>query len=159
MDNLVYRLATADDVESLTALRIAFLAEVSTSIPPGPELRAALTSYFARTLQSGEFAAYLAVADDRIVATSGLVYYHHPPSATNLHGCEAYVMNMYTLPVWRGRGIATALLEKLIEYARKTNSCRVSLHALPNARSIYLKAGFVPVDTEMRLDLRRNPSS
>jgi len=148
----IVRLATIDDAKALVDLRTEFLAEVTASGGEA-EVVAALTAYFTRALKSGEFVAYVAEIDNRIVATSGMVFHRHPPSPTNLHGCEAYVMNMYTLPAWRERGIAAALLGRLIELARQTHCCRVSLHALPAARSIYVEAGFVPVDTEMRLDL------
>ena len=111
------RLATLDDVAALVDLRTKFLAEVTGSCA-GPELIEALTQYFLRTLATGEFVAYVAESEGRIIATSGLVYYRHPPSAANLHSCEAYVMNMYTLPVWRGQGIATTLLDRLIELAQ-----------------------------------------
>ena len=154
VDRLTYRLATPADVDALVDLRAAFLAEVSTAALPKEVLRAALTAYFVNALPSREFVAYVALVGDRIVATSGLVYHRGPPSVQNLHGCEAYVMNMYTRPEWRARGIATALLNRLVEHARQNNCCRVSLHALPKARAIYSKSGFAANDTEMRLELQ-----
>lgn len=153
MSDLHYRLATADDVEPLVALRAAFLAQVGGADPADATLRDALRHYFASALPAGEFVAWLAVADGQIVATSGLVIHRHPPSPTNLAGREAYVMNMYTLPAWRGRGLAAALLDRLIDHARAAGCCRVVLHALPRARSIYVRAGFVPAEGEMRLVL------
>jgi GNAT superfamily N-acetyltransferase len=65
----------------------------------------------------------------------------------------AYIMNMYTLPRHRGRGIATELLARLVAHARQKDCARAFLHALANARSIYERAGFLPDDSEMRLDL------
>jgi len=62
-------------------------------------------------------------------------------------------MNMYTVPQHRGRGVATALLRLLLDHARRERCGGAVLHAMPNARSIYARAGFVPADTEMRLDL------
>jgi GNAT superfamily N-acetyltransferase len=157
MDEPVYRLAASDDVNVLVKLRAAFLAEVSGASSSDPTLLAALTSYFHRALPSDEFVGYLAQMDDQIVATSGLVYHRHPPSPANIQGCEAYVMNVYTLPTWRGRGIATALLRLIIDHARQNNCCRATLHALPQARSIYGKAGFEAIDSEMRLHFRQTP--
>lgn len=153
MDQIIYRSATLEDVESLTDLRLAFLAKVSRPSMPVPSLRGEPRRYFAESLSTGEFVAYLAVADSRVVASSGLVFHHHPPSITNPTGREAYIMNMYTLPAWRRRGIATRLLNLLVDHARQNNCGKISLHALPNGRSIYINAGFVPVETEMRLDL------
>jgi GNAT superfamily N-acetyltransferase len=148
-----YRLATPGDVETLTALRAAFAAEVSHADPTDPALLTALHSYFSIAVPAGQFHAYLAEAGGQVVACSGLVFDQRPPSARNLTGREAYIMNMYTLPAWRGRGIATELLRRLLDLARQHGCRRASLHALPPGRSIYVKAGFTPVDKEMRLDL------
>ena len=66
-------------------------------------------------------------------------------------------MNMYTLPEERGRGLATELLKRLLDDARELRIAVVVLHAMPKGRSIYLKAGFVPSESEMRLRLRDSP--
>lgn len=50
-----------------------------------------------------------------IVATSGVSFSTVPPSFGNVSGEEAYVMNMYTLPRARKKGIGTILLGKIIE--------------------------------------------
>jgi GNAT superfamily N-acetyltransferase len=157
MSTIIYRLATVDDVEALAMLRAEFLGEISKKSGPHPELIDALKLYFMRALPTGEFAAYLAEADGSIVATSGFVYYRHPPSFKNMGGCEGYVMNMYTLPKWRGQGIGTILLGKLIEHSRQNNCCRISLHAMPEAQPLYRRMGFVHSEGEMRLDLRDAP--
>jgi GNAT superfamily N-acetyltransferase len=64
-------------------------------------------------------------------------------------------MNMYTAPAFRRRGIASRLLQMLIDHARQNDCGKVSMHALPKGRSIYLNAGFMPIETELRMDLRR----
>jgi GNAT superfamily N-acetyltransferase len=149
-----YRRATPEDVDPLTTLRLAFLAEVSGASDSDPILRESLTEYFSRTIPSNEFIGFLAIADTTIIATSGVVFHHHPPSNKNPTGREAYIMNMYTDPSWRRRGVATRLLQMLIDHARQNNCGKISMHALPKGRSIYLNAGFVPIETELRLDLR-----
>jgi GNAT superfamily N-acetyltransferase len=148
-----FRLATAEDAASLARLRAAFLAEVAQADAADPALLDALRRYFAAALPAGEFVAYLAEAGGEIVATSGLVFHRHAPSHHNHSGCEGYILNMYTLPAWRGRGIATTLLRKLLDVASERGCPRVSLHARPQGRPIYVKAGFVAVETEMRLAL------
>ena len=130
-----------------------FLAEVSGASESDPTLRQSLAEYFARTIPSNEFISFLAVADTKIIASSGLVFHRHPPSNRNPTGREAYIMNMYTDPAWRRRGIATRLLQMLIDHARQDDCGKISMHALPKGRSIYLSAGFVPIETELRLNL------
>ena len=105
-------------------------------------------------IPTDEFVGFLAVADARIIATSGLVVHRHPPKNRNPTGREAYVMNMYTDPAWRRRGIAARLLQMLVDYARQHQCGKISLDALPKGRSVYAKAGFVPIETDMGLDLR-----
>ena len=80
----------------------------------------------------------------RLVACSGLVLFRRPPSRRNLSGWEGYVMNMYTEPAWRGRGLATALLGECVAYVRsETPARRIRLHATAAGRPVYERAGFV----------------
>ncbi len=149
-----YRRATPEDVDPLVNLRLAFLAEVSSATGSDPILRASLTEYFSKAIPSNGFIGFLAVAETKIIATSGLVFHCHPPSNRNPTGREAYIMNMFTLPEYRRRGIATRLLQMLIDHARQNDCGKISMHAMPQGRSIYVNAGFVRIETEMRLDLR-----
>jgi GNAT superfamily N-acetyltransferase len=153
MESVEFRLATAADVESLVVLRAAFLAELTGCDPNDPALLNAMSQYFSEKMRTGEFTAYLGVIDGRVVATSGMIVRQNPPSAKNLEGREAFVMNVFTVPAWRGRGIATELLERTLDAAGKARCGRVVLHAAPRAVPIYLRAGFISVDSEMRLDL------
>ena len=156
MDAIIYyRRATAEDIESLTNLRLAFLAEVSGASASDPALSDSIRQYFAATIPTGEFISFLAVVDSTIVATSGLIFHSHAPSNRNPTGREGYVMNMYTLPNWRNRGIATRLLQMLVDHAQQNDCGKISLHVIPKGRSIYAKAGFAPIETEMRLDLNK----
>jgi GNAT superfamily N-acetyltransferase len=153
MEEVTVRLATVADVPVLVQMRAAFLAEVMEANPADPALLEALEKYFSTAVPAGEFVAYLAVAEGQVVGTSGLVYHRHPPSPRNLTACEAYVMNMYTLPAWRGRGIAATLLDHLLVLAREHGCSRVALHAMAKATPLYQRAGFKPVHGEMRVEL------
>ncbi|MCC6678054.1 MAG: GNAT family N-acetyltransferase [Phycisphaerales bacterium] len=157
MSTIGFRAATADDVETLIAMRCAFLAEATGGEPPGPAVREAMRRYFLEALPTSEFTSMLALADDAVVAISGLVRRRVPPSGLFPTGREAYIMNMYTVPAWRGRGIATELLRRLVELARLHGCGKITLHAFPKAAPIYARAGFTVVDGEMRLDLRAQP--
>jgi GNAT superfamily N-acetyltransferase len=153
MPPITYRPATIDDVEPLSRLRAAFLAEVRDADANDPVLLSSLRSWFAEKLPTRHFQAILAIADGQVIACSGLVVHEHPPGIMTTNGREAYIMNMYTLPAWRGRGIATTIFNQLLELARKENCSRAALHALPIGRPIYEKAGFKACDMEMRMHL------
>jgi len=150
---VTYRPATIDDVEALTRLRAAFLAEIRDADANSPQLLSNLRNWFSAKLEIGYFKAILGVVNGEVIASSGLVVHEHPPGIMIPNGREAYIMNMYTVPAFRGRGIATTIFRQLIEMARELECTRVMLHALPDGRPIYEKAGFKAGDKEMRLDI------
>jgi GNAT superfamily N-acetyltransferase len=146
------RLATADDLDALVQLRMDFLREVNgRELENMQALHDNLHAYFARHLPSGDFLAWLAETESEIIGTSGLVFSHRPPSFNNTTGLDAYVMNMYTLPAWRGRGVARTLLHHLLEYVRTTPCRHVSLHATEQGRPLYDSMGFRQNDEVMEL--------
>ncbi|MFP2929465.1 GNAT family N-acetyltransferase [Pyxidicoccus sp. 3LG] len=96
-------------------------------------------------LPEGRFHVWLGFsADGEAVACSGLVPFHRPPSAQDVDGLEGYVLNMYTAPGWRGRGLARALLAELMAFARGLGMGKLWLHASDDGRPLYEKVGFAP---------------
>jgi GNAT superfamily N-acetyltransferase len=153
MQEIVYRRAIAADIPALVRMRAVFLAEVSGTDANDLALLEALGKFFAATIAGEDFVTMLAVAADRVVASGGLVYHRHPPSQKNLSGREPYVLNMYTLPAYRGRGIATKILLELAEIVRAGGGRRIRLHTYPKAAAVYARLGFVPTGDEMKWDL------
>jgi GNAT superfamily N-acetyltransferase len=149
------RLATVADTERLIELRVALLREsgdLAADADAGP-LGAALRDYLARALPTGEFLAWVAEVDGVIVAASGLNLLQRIPSPGNLSGRTAYVMNMYTVADWRGRGIATALFGEILAHVRRLGVERVWLRATADGRRIYRRFGFVDAVDDMELRL------
>jgi ribosomal protein S18 acetylase RimI-like enzyme len=153
MGDVIYRRAVPADAGTLAAARAAFLREVGPGDTVDGILVEAMRSYFAETLSNGEFAAVVATVDGEVIATSGMAEHRNPPSPRNPFGRSGYIMNMYTVPAWRNRGIASTILRKLLELASEKGYSAVSLHALPGAQSLYSKAGFEPVDNGMQRKL------
>jgi GNAT superfamily N-acetyltransferase len=151
--SITYRAADLSDVEALAILRREFLIEVADAQPDDESLLPRLRIWFKEKIATGHFCAILACNGTDVIASSGLVVHEHPPGIMIPNGREAYIMNMYTKPNWRGQGIATAIFRQLLDIARQKNCSRVALHALPLGRAIYEKEGFTPGDKEMRLDL------
>jgi GNAT superfamily N-acetyltransferase len=107
------------------------------------EVRRATRQYFLEALPTEAILVWVAEAQGTIVATSGLIFFQKPPSERNLTGLEAYLLNMYTVPVWRRQGIATKLLQTLIVYAKQHQAHRVWMDATRDGRAISEQAGFV----------------
>ncbi|MDY7040580.1 MAG: GNAT family N-acetyltransferase [Chloroflexota bacterium] len=140
------RQTTLSDLDSLTKLRLDLLREVGNLKDDDDALALAQANrqYFAAKIPSGEFVAWVAEVDGQIVAISGLVFFERPPIANNLSGLEGYILNMYTVPEWRGGGLATALLKEIISFAKNAGVRRLWLHATPAGKPLYEKAGFIP---------------
>lgn len=150
---LPIRRATSDDIDQLVRLRLLLFEEASGPLQQtqAEAMREATRAYLTKSLPQATFLAWIAESDRQIVATSGLVLFERPPAPRNLSGEEAYVLNMYTLPQWRGQGLATVLLQEIIRFAKGTSIRRLWLHATESGRPIYEKAGFIATLDEMEL--------
>ncbi len=65
-----------------------------------------------------------------------------------------YLMSMYTVPSFRGRGVATRIVRASLDWAREHGYRRFTLHASDMGRSVYERLGFTP-GREMVIDLAR----
>src|SRR6266568_2520433 len=133
------RRATQDDLETLVQLRLDFLQEISgdTSDALRETLAGATRTYLADKMAKQEFLIWVAEVEGKIVGTSGLVIFERPPVSQNMSGREGYIMNMYTVPEQRGKGIATAILAELMRFVKGTGAQRVWLHATKDGRPLY----------------------
>jgi pyroglutamyl-peptidase len=149
------RRATVDDIEALVELRLALQKEIGAQYDESPQEGAgeANRGYLEKSLPGGEFLAWVAEANGELVACSGLVIYSRMPGMHGLSSREAYVMNMYTQPKYRHKGIATALLDRTVQYTREAGARRVWLRATDMGRPVYEKYGFQPMESAMQLKL------
>ena len=123
--------------------------------------RARCETRICEILQSGEYIGWLAQPNewrDKIVAGVGVQLRNVLPHPVGEPGGEisigegrhAIIINVFTEPDWRRRGIAKLLVEKIIAWARAERLDRLVLHASDEGRSLYAKMGFVQTN-EMRL--------
>lgn len=146
-----FRKAVLSDISELIRLRIEFLHEIGNIFESIADvnLKKALYEYFYEKVLNNKFTAWLALENNKIVATSGLCFYTLPPSYKNVTGKVAYIMNMYTIPSHRKQGIAKVLFEKIVEEAKTRGYKYISLHATEKGKPLYLKFGFKDLNTEM----------
>ena len=107
--------------------------------------------FFEEHLDSSLARTWVAEIDRKIVAAGTLAFYVRPPHPGNLAGKEAYLLNMYTLPEYRRRGLASGILTAATSYAQSQQIKRVWLHASEAGRPIYEAAGFQPSTDYMEL--------
>ena len=144
MNEITYHSATAAESDELAALRVAFLTELlgQQAQEEADRLTRELTTYFRRAVAAQQYAGLIARRGDIVVATGGMVFREQPGSFKNPSGKTAYILNMYTIPGFRRRGISTAIMEQLMEIARSKGYNSFELHATPDGEPVYKKLGF-----------------
>ena len=106
-------------------------------------------AYYKKALCDDTHIAYLIFDEDRFVGAGGVSFFHVMPTYHNPSGTKAYIMNMYTNPEYRRRGIAYKTLDMLIGDAKRKGITSISLEATVMGRPLYEKYGFVSMDDEM----------
>ncbi len=156
-DKINYRRANIDDVETLVDLRARFLNELYNH-PYDDEtkiLKRSLRQYLSEAIPSNDFVAWVAEHNERIIGTGGMVVWRMPSRYGGLEsGRLGYVLNLYTIPEARRKGIGTRLLNELIEEAGSLGLKYLHLHSSEDGTNMYRKAGFTePDEIELRLRL------
>ena len=140
-----FRRAEPSDARTLTQIRLAFF-EGGVNVPT-EEQRAALLEnlpgYFAAHTERDLF-AYLAEEDGEAVASAFLLVSERPAGPAFMTARTGLILNVYTAPAYRRRGLAQTLLEMAIADAREMGVSRIDLKATPMGRGLYEKLGFHP---------------
>lgn len=105
--------------------------------------------YFREALPVQSCEAVMAQEQGRCLGVGILFYYRSVPSAFNPKGKYAYIACMYVEPEYRGLGIGTELLQRLMDRSKGKGYDAVLLNSSEMGMSLYRKAGFVPVENGM----------
>jgi GNAT superfamily N-acetyltransferase len=131
-------------------------------------LIAATEAMLREAIPRGEYRGWLAAVGaepERIAAGAGVqIRRVHPfprrwpdGSVDVALGRQAIVLNVYTEPPFRGRGLARRLMHEVLAWARAVELDSLVLHAAADGRMLYEELGFAATN-EMRFmgDLARN---
>ena len=148
-----YRRATIDDLNELVRTRIEVLRaanKLDESVDMS-EVERQSRDYYTKALADGSHTAYIVYDGDTFVGAGGVSYFRVMPTYHNLSGEKAYIMNMYTAPEYRRKGIAIKTLDLLVQDAKERGVKAISLEATDMGRPLYEKYGFVKMNDEMEL--------
>ncbi len=116
-------------------------------------MSATFLPYVRRALAEDLYLGWLAcTSDGRVVAGGGLIVHEWPAGPGNLNTRRAYILNVYTEPEYRQRGLARRIVTSILDWCRAEGFQTVSLHASQAGHPLYEDLGFVPTN-EMRLKL------
>ena len=148
-----YRRATIEDLDELVRTRIKVLraANKLDENVDMSEVERQSKDYYEKALADGSHTAYLVYDGDTFVGAGGVSYFRVMPTYHNPSGEKAYIMNMYTAPEYRRKGIAFKTLDLLVQDAKERDVKAISLEATDMGRPLYEKYGFVKMNDEMEL--------
>jgi GNAT superfamily N-acetyltransferase len=151
------RRATAADAPTLARHRAGMFRDMG-ELPErldGPLVDAS-RRYFETAIPAGEYRGWVAAPSTNqgdIVAGAGVQLRTILPRPDTrgeelILGPQALILNVYTEPAWRGRGLATLLMGEVLRWAAATGIKSLVLHASTAGRPLYEGLGFAPT-TEM----------
>lgn len=150
---LLYKKATIEDIGILTKTRIEVLraANQLSDDADMSEVEKQSYEYYSKALRDGSHTAYLVFDGTNFIGAGGVSYYRVMPTYHNPSGNKAYIMNMYTSPKYRRKGIAYKTLDLLVRDAKSRGVNVILLEATEMGRPLYEKYGFVKMNNEMEL--------
>ena len=148
---MTFEKATTADMGALTSLRIAYLKEDFEVIDEADllTLQNTLPDYFERHLNR-DLMVYVARDQDTIVSCAFLLIVEKPMSPAFITGKTGTVLNVYTMPTHRRKGLASKLMTMMLEDAAAQQLSVVELKATDDGYSLYQKLGFVDAVSHYR---------
>ena len=144
IEKIIIRRVEGNDIPLMAAARINYLTEMQgeRSEEYLQELQQNLQSFFKQTMSEGSFFALQAEYEGKIVSYGGMILKKIPGDLNQSSYLEGEILNMYTLPEYRRRGISSLVLKKLLEEARIMGLSKVALHCSKTGELLYRKFGF-----------------
>jgi len=151
------RAAVVSDAAVIAHHRVAMFRDMG-QVPSdelGSQLLRESTTALAAFLREGTYFGYLAVgADQAVIGGAGVHIRPQLPRISSNGTCVAtrpvpLLVNVYTEPQWRRRGIARELVVALMRWASEKGADQMVLHASDAGRPLYEALGFAATN-EMR---------
>ena len=147
------RSAYTSDIDAIARHRCEMFTEMGLlPVHLHADLIARTVEYLHHALAVGEYIGWIAApaADPATIAAGAGVQRRrvlpHPVDADGkirvADGRQALVLNVFTEPLWRRRGLAGMLMHQVIEWAKTANVDTLVLHASDDGRPLYEKLGF-----------------
>ena len=141
---ITYHQATSSDIHDLVEKRIQFSIEFSGEQPEETieALRIQLNTYLSKALVNQTCISFIAKAGGQAVGIGTLHIREMPANFKNMSGKWGYIMNMYTAPEFRRKGICKQILHLLVEEGSRMGIEAFELHATQVGEMVYKNNGF-----------------
>jgi len=143
---MLFEKANLNDVRDLVELRIDYLSEDYGDIPQSKLslIADSLPDYFNRHLNNDLF-VFVCRNEHLILGCCFLYISEKPSNPTFINGKIGTIMNVYTKPEFRRKGIAGELIKLLLRESEINNLDYVELKATDSGYNLYKSLGFEDV--------------
>ena len=140
---MVFEKASIEDISELVDLRTEYLLEDHGEIPQTKLslIADSLPYYFTNHLNK-DLIAFVCRDKGQILGCCFLYISEKPSSPSFINGRTGTVMNVYTRPRFRKRGIARELMKMLLSESKNKKLDHVELKATDSGYSLYKSLGF-----------------
>lgn len=143
-DGLQIRFATVEDAPTIVFQRRAMFEEIRDHAPGKLDaMDAAYHDWVRDRLISGEYIGWFVINDvQEIVAGAGMWIQALMPNPMEATGYRGHVVNVYTSPDYRHRGLARRLMVTILDWCKAQGITSVTLNASQFGRPLYEALGF-----------------
>jgi GNAT superfamily N-acetyltransferase len=160
IDGIYIRQAELADVDQIVTHRRRMFEDMGNTDTEGlARMVAVFRPWVIDHIQRNVYHSWLACnAQGTVVAGSDVWLIDWPAGQFDVSTYRGYILNVYTDPAYRKRGLARQLVQTCTEWCYANNVHIVTLHASDQGRTVYEALGFTPTN-EMRTWKGREKSS
>ena len=94
-------------------------------------------------LKTGRVVGWVAETNRGDIVAGGIVWLRPTVSRPGVQpSVQPFLLSMYTEPKWRGRGLASRIVDEAVKWTKKGGYAEIRLHASSMGRRMYLRRGF-----------------
>jgi GNAT superfamily N-acetyltransferase len=160
MENTIeieFKKVSIEHLEILVDLRIEFIKDIHPEIDLQllKKIQKATLIYFTDLLNNNSYIGFIGTNNNaEVVCTAGLLIYYLPPLNDENYRKIGHVLNFYTKPAYRKKGVGLKLINYIKDRATHEKIHRLVLNSTKMGFSVYKKAGFLePEDKAMIIEL------
>ncbi|GBU28230.1 hypothetical protein R84B8_01788 [Treponema sp. R8-4-B8] len=145
-----------EHLEILVDLRMEFIKDIHPDIELQllEKIKKATFTYFNDLFNDNSYIGFIGLNNNEVICTAGLLIYYLPPLENENYRKIGHVLNFYTKPAYRKKGIGSKLMNFIKDTAANEKINRIVLNSTKMGFPIYKKAGFIePEDKALLIDL------
>ncbi len=144
ISKVIIRRIELNDIEKLVFHRIDYLAEMQSDRPNEYKeiLQSELITFFHKSIIDNSFWGLIALYGGQEVAYAGMIVNQIPGDFNRATYREGAILNVYTIPTARRRGVSRLILKQLLVESKLLGITKVGLHSSDLGKVLYQSLGF-----------------